>query len=86
MGYEGAEFTQYEKWTPEKAKETGKLMDRLHMKVFATHTEPEYFVPGDKMKAANRAQPHPRHAERLLRERTGRYAYGYRLSWEIAGS
>jgi sugar phosphate isomerase/epimerase len=52
MGYEGVEFTQYEKWTPEKAKETGKLMDRLHMKVFATHTEPEYFVPGDKMKAA----------------------------------
>src|SRR5262245_2100802 len=52
MGYEGVEFTQYEKWTPEKAKETRKLMDDLHMKVYATHTEPEYFVPGDKMKTA----------------------------------
>ena len=51
MGYEGVEFTQYEKWTTEKAKETRKLMDSLHMKVFATHTEPEYFVPGDKMKS-----------------------------------
>ena len=51
MGYEGVEFTQYEKWTPEKAKETRKLMDSLHMKAFATHTEPEYFVPGDKMKS-----------------------------------
>src|SRR2546423_10160332 len=51
MGYEGVEFTQYEKWTPEKAKETRKLMHSLRMKVFATHTEPEYFVPGEKMKA-----------------------------------
>jgi len=51
MGYEGVEFTQYEKWNTEKAKETRKLMDSLHMKVFATHTEPEYFVPGDKMKS-----------------------------------
>jgi len=51
MGYEGVEFTQYEKWTPEKAKETRKLMDGLRMKVFATHTEPEYFVPGDQMKS-----------------------------------
>ena len=50
MGYEGVEFTQYETWTLEKAKETRKLMDGLRMKVFATHTEPEYFVPGDKMK------------------------------------
>jgi sugar phosphate isomerase/epimerase len=50
MGYEGVEFTQYEKWTTEKAKETRKLMDSLHMKV-RTHTEPEYFVPGDKMKS-----------------------------------
>src|SRR5688572_16857144 len=51
MGYEGLELTQYEKWTPEKAKETRKLLDGLKMKVFATHTEPEYFVPGDKMKS-----------------------------------
>jgi sugar phosphate isomerase/epimerase len=50
MGYEGVEFTQYEKWTPEKARETRRLLDRLRLKVFATHTEPEYFIPGDQMK------------------------------------
>jgi sugar phosphate isomerase/epimerase len=52
MGYEGVELTQYESWTPERAKEVRKLLDSINLKVFATHTEPEYFVPGDKMKAA----------------------------------
>jgi sugar phosphate isomerase/epimerase len=52
MGYEGVELTQYEKWTPERAKEVRKLLDSIKLKVFATHTEPEYFIPGDKMKAA----------------------------------
>src|SRR6266446_9919663 len=52
MGYEGVELTQYEKWTPERAKEVRKLLDSIKLKVFATHTEPEFFVPGDKMKAA----------------------------------
>jgi len=50
MGYEGLELTQYESWTPERTKEVRKLLDDLHLKVFATHTEPEFFVPGDKMK------------------------------------
>jgi sugar phosphate isomerase/epimerase len=27
------------------------LLDSLNLKVLATHTEPEYFLPGDKMKA-----------------------------------
>ena len=27
MGYEGVELTQYEKWTPERAKEVRKLLD-----------------------------------------------------------
>src|SRR4030088_2146669 len=52
MGYEGLELTQYESWTPERAKAVRSLLDDLHLKVFATHTEPEYFVPGDKMKNA----------------------------------
>ncbi|HTS30970.1 MAG TPA: hypothetical protein VMH81_34095 [Bryobacteraceae bacterium] len=51
MGYEGLELTQYESWTPERTKEVRKLLDDLHLKVFATHTEPEFFVPGDKRKA-----------------------------------
>jgi sugar phosphate isomerase/epimerase len=51
MGYEGLELTQYESWTSERTKEVRKLLDDLHLKVFATHTEPEFFVPGDKMKA-----------------------------------
>jgi sugar phosphate isomerase/epimerase len=52
MGYEGVELTQYESWTPVRAKEVRKLLDSVKLKVFATHTEPEYFVPGDKMKTA----------------------------------
>src|SRR5215469_2451431 len=51
MGYEGVELTQYESWTPARAKEVRALLDGIRLKVFATHTEPEYFVPGDKMKA-----------------------------------
>src|SRR5882762_562953 len=50
MGYEGVELTQYESWTPERAKEVRKLLDSINLKTFATHTEPEFFVPGDKMK------------------------------------
>ena len=50
MGYEGVELTQYESWTPARAKEVRALLDSIHLKVFATHTEPEFFVPGDKMK------------------------------------
>ena len=52
MGYEGVELTQYESWTPARAKEARTLLDSLKLPVLATHTEPEYFVPGDKMKAA----------------------------------
>jgi sugar phosphate isomerase/epimerase len=52
MGYEGVELTQYESWTPARAKEVRSLLDSIKLKVFATHTEPEYFVPGDKMKSA----------------------------------
>src|SRR5712691_13139492 len=52
MGYEGLELTQYESWTPARAKEVRTLLDGLHLKVFATHTEPEFFVPGDKMKSS----------------------------------
>src|SRR6266850_8377264 len=52
MGYEGIELTQYESWTPARAKEVRALLDGIKLKVFATHTEPEFFVPGDKMKAA----------------------------------
>jgi sugar phosphate isomerase/epimerase len=51
MGYEGVELTQYESWTPARGKEVRALLDNIRLKVFATHTEPEYFVPGDKMKA-----------------------------------
>src|SRR5713226_4557894 len=50
MGYEGLELTQYESWTPERAKEVRSLLDSIKLKTFATHTEPEFFVPGDKMK------------------------------------
>jgi sugar phosphate isomerase/epimerase len=52
MGYEGVELTQYESWTPARAKEVRTLLDSIQLKVLATHTEPEFFVPGDKMKAA----------------------------------
>jgi len=52
MGYEGVELTQYESWTPARAKEVRTLLDSIKLPVLATHTEPEYFVPGDKMKAA----------------------------------
>jgi sugar phosphate isomerase/epimerase len=52
MGYEGVELTQYESWTPDRAKEVRALLDSIKLKVFATHTEPEFFVPGDKMKLA----------------------------------
>jgi len=52
MGYEGVELTQYESWTPDRAKQVRKLLDSIKLKVFATHTEPEYFVPGDKMQHA----------------------------------
>jgi sugar phosphate isomerase/epimerase len=52
MGYEGVELTQYESWTPARAKEVRTLLDSIHLKVLATHTEPGFFVPGDKMKAA----------------------------------
>src|SRR5436305_7485698 len=51
MGYDGVELTQYESWTPERAKEVRALLDGIKLKVFATHTEPEFFVPGDKMKS-----------------------------------
>jgi sugar phosphate isomerase/epimerase len=51
MGYEGVELTQYESWTPARAREVRTLLDGLKLKVLATHTEPEFFVPGDKMKA-----------------------------------
>jgi sugar phosphate isomerase/epimerase len=50
MGYEGVELTQYESWTPARAKEVRALLDSIHLKTFATHTEPEFFIPGDKMK------------------------------------
>jgi sugar phosphate isomerase/epimerase len=52
MGYEGVELTQYESWTPARAKEVRKFLDTINLKVLATHTEPAYFVPGDKMKTA----------------------------------
>src|ERR1051326_5878323 len=51
MGYEGVELTQYESWTPARAKEVRALLDSIRLKTFATHTEPEFFLPGDKMKA-----------------------------------
>jgi sugar phosphate isomerase/epimerase len=51
MGYEGVELTQYESWTPARGKEVRSLLDGIKLKVFATHTESEFFVPGDKMKA-----------------------------------
>src|SRR5258707_14844577 len=52
MGYEGVELTQYESWTPARAKEVRALLNSIKLKVFATHTEPAFFVPGDKMKSA----------------------------------
>src|SRR3954467_2443194 len=51
MGYDGVELTQYESWTPARGKEVRAFLDSIKLKVFATHTEPEFFVPGDKMKA-----------------------------------
>src|ERR1700675_3138906 len=51
MGYEGVELTQYESWTPARAKEVRALLDSLKLKVLATHTEPQFFLPGDQMKA-----------------------------------
>jgi sugar phosphate isomerase/epimerase len=51
MGYEGVELTQYESWTPARGHEVRALLDALRLKVFATHTEPQFFLPGDKMKA-----------------------------------
>lgn len=51
MGYEGVEFTQYESWTPARAREVRSLVDSIKLKVLATHTEPQFFLPGDKMKA-----------------------------------
>src|SRR5579871_4731395 len=50
MGYQGLEITQYESWTPERTKEVKKLLNSLKLKVFSTHTEPAYLLPGDKMK------------------------------------
>ena len=50
MGYQGLEITQYESWTPERTREVRKLLDSLKLKVFSTHTEPPYLLPGDKMK------------------------------------
>jgi len=52
MGYEGVELTQYESWTPTRAREVRALLDSIKLPVLSTHTEPEFFVPGDKMKAA----------------------------------
>lgn len=51
MGYEGVELTQYESWTPARAREVRTLLDSIKLKVFATHTEPQFLLPGDKMKA-----------------------------------
>jgi sugar phosphate isomerase/epimerase len=51
MGYEGVELTQYESWTPARAHEVRALLDSIKLKVLATHTEPQFFLPGDKMKA-----------------------------------
>src|SRR5947209_12128556 len=51
MGYEGVELTQYESWTPARAKEVRALLDGIRLKVLATHTEPEFLVPGDRMEA-----------------------------------
>src|ERR1700719_3866599 len=52
MGYEGVELTQYESWTPARAKEVRALLDSIKLKVLATHTEPQFFLPGDQMKTA----------------------------------
>jgi sugar phosphate isomerase/epimerase len=49
FGYQGVELTQYESWTASKAQEIRKSADSLRLKIFATHTEPEHFVAGDKM-------------------------------------
>jgi len=50
MGYEGVELTQYESWTPSDAARLRKVADGLRLRIFATHTEPDYFVSGDKQK------------------------------------
>lgn len=44
MGYEGVEFTQYIDWTPARAKEIRSELDRLHLKCYSTHNEPEVFA------------------------------------------
>src|SRR4030088_207560 len=51
MGYEGVELTQYESWTPARPHEVRSLLDSIKLKVLATHTEPQFFLPGDQMKA-----------------------------------
>lgn len=51
MGYEGVELTEYLSWRPARGKEVRKLLDSIKLKVLATHTEPEFSVPRDKMKA-----------------------------------
>ena len=51
MGYQGLELTQYESWTPARAREVRALLDSLKLRVLATHTEPQFFLPGDKMNA-----------------------------------
>jgi sugar phosphate isomerase/epimerase len=51
MGYQGVELTQYESWTPARAREVRSLLDSIKLKVLATHTEPQFFLPGDKMNA-----------------------------------
>jgi sugar phosphate isomerase/epimerase len=51
MGFQGLEVTNYmPQWTPAKAKEFRATMDAHHLKCFASHTEPGFFVPGDDMK------------------------------------
>ena len=51
MGYEGVELTQYESWSAARGKEIRAFLDSINLKVLSTHTEPEFFLPGDKMKA-----------------------------------
>ena len=80
MGYQGVELTQYESWTPARAKEVRKLLDSIKLKVFATHTEPEYFVPGDKMQHAIELNQILGHAKRLLRAGPGGRPDRHRVS------
>src|SRR2546428_13391564 len=49
MGYEGVELTQYESWTPTRAKEVRALLDSIKRKLVATHPEPELLVRGDML-------------------------------------